>query len=116
MLAALLRLLWRDLHDGALDRVPQPGRRERPGPVQDLRFGGPGLRRIQQRGGGRDDHRLALIEDPRPERRLRAGQVDFQLMGEGEHVIGHPTGLTQGPAQLPPRELIAGLGHLRRAR
>ena len=116
MLPAFLGLARGDFHDRPVDRGAQPGRGQRPGPAQHHGLSGPGLSRVQQHRGLRDDHRLAAAHDPGPERRPGAGQVDLQLLSQRHDIPGRRAGLTQHRSQLLNSELITGPGHLRRPR
>jgi len=110
VLAPLGCLVRGDLDDRALDRGPQPARGQPPGPVQDQRLSGAGLFGGEVGDPVGDDLDLGLTQDPGPERRPGAGQLDGQGDGQVQHGVRGPPGISQRPRQLRGGELLPAPG------
>ncbi len=70
---------------------------------------------VQVRGGRGDDLHLRVAQRPGAERGPGAGQLDLQVVGQGQHRLGLPAGLGQRVGQLGLGELLPDQRHLRRA-
>ncbi len=66
---------------------------------------------VQDRGLPGDDQHLGVPQPPGPEQRLRAGQLDFEVPGQAQHLIGGRPVLGQRPLDLGGRGVQVRLRH-----
>ena len=113
VLPAADRGLGIDLDDRTGDPVPDhpPGHLLDPLVAEQDRLGRPCLGGVQRGAAQRDDVRLVHADDPVPQCRQRGGQLDGQVVGQVEQLVGGGCGQVQLQGQLAGGVLVPDRRH-----